>query len=279
MFDRKRTSLYEVTPKVTKGSGVQAPKFENIFQREAYKMEHQTTSGNGSLKYDTSGNVFVDDFAAIGNYRKPREFAEVSQTMERLWAVDPLTAIKEAVYIRLITRNPKLFTGKKLGVQRGQGLKSEFFMRMIWLAINHPKIFKKNLPVFVTAGSWDDVFEILRLDLEYHGAVNKVLDWKYIIRFIVGGLADDNQTNLVRKYLPQIKPSKKCTSLRSQCNNFIAKKSLKKYSTWEKVKEVSGVHIKCIVKLKHQAMPTNGSRQLAVKTTKILISIRLLVEH
>ena len=116
MFDRKRTSIYEVTPKVTKGSGVNAPKFENIFQREAYKMEHETTSGNGSLKYDTSGNVFVDDFAAIGNYRKPREFAEVSQTMERLWAVDPLTAIKEAVYIRLITRNPKLFTGKKLGV-------------------------------------------------------------------------------------------------------------------------------------------------------------------
>lgn len=147
--------------------------------------------------------------------------------MERLWAVDPLTAIKEAVYIRLITRNPKLFTGKKLGVQRGQGLKSEFFMRMIWLAINHPKIFKKNLPVFVTAGSWDDVFEILRLDLEYHGAVNKVLDWKYIIKFIVGGLADDSQTNLVRKYLPQIKPSKKCTSLRSQCNNFIAKKIVK----------------------------------------------------
>lgn len=227
MFDRKRTSLYEVTPKVTKGSGAQAPKFENIFQREAYKMEHQTTSGNGSLKYDTSGNVFVDDFAAIGNYRNPREFAEVSKTMEMLWAADPLIAIKEAVYIRLITRNPKLFTGKKLGVQRGQGLKSEFFMRMIWLAINHPKIFKKNLPVFVTAGSWDDVFEILRLDLEYHGAVNKVLDWKYIIKFIVGGLADESQTNLVRKYLPQIKPSKKCNSLRSQCNNFIAKKIVK----------------------------------------------------
>lgn len=50
MFDRKRTSIYEVTPKVTKGSGVNAPKFENIFQREAYKMEHETTSGNGSLK-------------------------------------------------------------------------------------------------------------------------------------------------------------------------------------------------------------------------------------
>lgn len=225
MFDRKRTSIYEVIPKVTKGSGVNAPKFENIFQREAYKMEHETTSGNGSLKYDTSGNVFVDDFAAVGNYRKPREFHEVASTMERLWAVDPLITIKETVYIRLITRNPKLFTGKKLGVQRGQGLKSEFFMRIIWLATTHPKVFKKNLPVFITAGSWDDIFEILRLDLEYNGAVNKVLDWKYIIKFIVGGLADDGQTNLVRKYLPQIKPLKKCTSLRSQSNNFIAKKS------------------------------------------------------
>lgn len=237
MFDRKRTSIYEVTPKVTKGSGINAPKFENIFQREAYKMEHETTSGNGSLKYDTSGNVFVDDFAAVGNYRKPREFAEVSQTMERLWAVDPLTAIKETVYIRLITRNPKLFTGKKLSVQRGQGLKSEFFMRIIWLATTHPKVFKKNLPVFITAGSWDDIFEILRLDLEYNGAVNKVLDWKYIIKFIVGGLADDGQTNLVRKYLPQIKPLKKCTSLRSQSNNFIAKKIVKEIFDYGEAEE------------------------------------------
>ena len=37
MFDRKRTSIYEVTPKVTKGSGVNAPKFENIFQRKHIK--------------------------------------------------------------------------------------------------------------------------------------------------------------------------------------------------------------------------------------------------
>ena len=51
MFDRTRTSIYEVTPKVTKGSGVNAPKFENIFQREANKMEHETTSGNPPKPY------------------------------------------------------------------------------------------------------------------------------------------------------------------------------------------------------------------------------------
>ena len=227
MFDKKRTSLYDVAQKATKGSGVVAPEFNNIFEREMFMQEHETTSGNGSLKYNTSGDVFVDDFAAISNYRKPRSFQEVSETMELLWVNNPLLCVKEAVYIRMITRNSKLFTGDKLGVQRGQGLKSEFFMRMVWLATAHPDTFKKNLPVFITAGSWDDVFEILRLDLEYHGTGGKVLDWKFIIKFIAGGLSSEDQTNLVKKYLPQIKPAAKCKSLRSQCNNFIAKKIVK----------------------------------------------------
>ena len=47
------------------------------------------------------------------------------------------------------THLSKLFTGKKLSVQRGQGLKAEFFMRLVWLATKHPDVFKKNLPVFV----------------------------------------------------------------------------------------------------------------------------------
>nr|DAN43678.1 MAG TPA: protein of unknown function (DUF2828) [Caudoviricetes sp.] len=227
MFEKKRTSLYEVTPKVTKGCGATAPKFSNIFEREQYVSEHETSSGNGSYKLDTSGNDFVDDFAAISMYREPRSFSEVSKTMEKLWAIDSLLTMKLSVYIRNITRSTKLPNGEKLTVQRGQGLKAEFFMRMIWIATKHPDIFTKNLPVFVAAGSWDDLFEILRMDLEYNGPANKALPWRQIIKFIIGGLADEGQTNLVKKYLPQIKPSKKCNSLRSQCNNFIAKKIVK----------------------------------------------------
>lgn len=224
MFDKKRTTLFEVAPKATKGLGVEAPAFNNIFEREQFKSEHETRSGNFSLKYDTSGNAFVDDFAAITNYRKARSFQEVSETMNRLWSIDPLTTVKLSVYIRTITRGAVLPDGKKLSTQRGQGLKAEFFMRMIWLAVYHPDTFKRNLPIFITAGSWDDIFEIMRLDLEYNGKVNKALDWKFLLRFICSGLADEGQSNLVKKYLPQMKPSKKCQSMRSQCNNFIAKK-------------------------------------------------------
>lgn len=175
MFSEKRTSIYDTVPNTGQGSA--SPKFNNIFEREQFKNEHQTYSGNMSVKYTTTGNPFVDDFALIANYRNPRTFEEVSKTMQNLYWIDPLLAIKESTYIRLITRNSKLFTGKKLSVQRGQGLKAEFFMRLVWLATKHPDVFKKNLPVFVVAGSWDDIFEILRLDLEYHGAANRVLDF------------------------------------------------------------------------------------------------------
>ena len=40
---------------------------KNIFEREAFKQSVQTVSGNGSLKYKTTGNIFVDDFAKLGN--------------------------------------------------------------------------------------------------------------------------------------------------------------------------------------------------------------------
>lgn len=83
--------------------------------------------------------------------------------MQTLYRIDPLLTIKESTYIRLITRNPKLFSGKKLSVQRGQGLKAEFFMRLIWLAVEHPNLFKKNLPVFIVAGSWDAIAYYSRL--------------------------------------------------------------------------------------------------------------------
>ena len=159
MFNEKRTSIYDIVPEAIQGSA--SSKFNNIFEREQFKKEHETLSGNLSVKYSTTGNPFVDDFALVANYRNPRTFEEVSKTMQNLYWIDPLLAIKESTYIRLITRNSKLFTGKKSSVQRGQGLKAEFFMRLVWLATKHSDVFKKNLPVFVVAGSWDDILKFL----------------------------------------------------------------------------------------------------------------------
>lgn len=209
MFDTEKNSFYKATESSSE-----------------VEKDNVTFSGNGALKFSTSGNPFVDDFMTIAHYRNPRPIKDVFETMRALWSIDPITTLKESVYLRMITRDTKLFEGTKLKVQRGQGLRAEFFSRMMWLAVYHPNTFKKNLPLFVAAGSWDDIFEMLRIDLSYEHDGNKykrALDWKFMTAFIIDGLNDENQSELVKKYLPNIKAAKFCTTKRSQCNNYIAK--------------------------------------------------------
>lgn len=194
----------------------------NIFEREMFEQKHQTLSGNGALKLNASGNIFVDDFANLGNYKTPRNYEDVRSTMEQLWSVDPLTTLKETFYIRMITRQPITLDGVKLSTHRGQGLKSEFQHRMLWLAQNHPVTFKKNVALIPVVGSWNDLFEMLRLDLSYNG-IRKSFDWTPILNLIFMGLEDTSQINLVKKYLPTIHSANKCNTLRKQCNAYIGK--------------------------------------------------------
>ena len=135
MFDVEKNGFYKATE----------------LSSEVEKGNNITFSGNGSLKYSTSGNPFVDDFMMIASYRNPRPIKEVFETMKMLWSIDPITTLKESVYLRLITRDTKLFEGTKLKVQKGQGLRAEFFSRMMWLAVYHPNTFKKNLPLTLMA--------------------------------------------------------------------------------------------------------------------------------
>lgn len=218
MFEQKRTTFYAKKEKSISEM--------NLFEKEMFKSQHETLSGNGALKYDTTGNPFVDDFAAIGTYKNPRPITEVFATMNHLWSIDPIKTLQLSVYLRLITRNTKLFDGNVLNVQRGQGLKAEFFNRMIWLATYHRDTFIKNLDILVCAGSWDDIFELMRVDLSYIHDGNphkRVLDWNFLFKFICAGLNDPGQAELIKKYLPQIKSASQCKTLRAQQNNYIAK--------------------------------------------------------
>ena len=220
---KKVESLFASRQAKIQASKETLSKNANIFEREKFEQEHQTLSGNGAIKLSNSGNIFVDDFANLGNYKTPREFEEVSATMEKLWAVDPLIALRETFYIRMITRQPILLNGEKLSTQRGQGLKSEFWHRMLWLAQKHPSTFAKNVVLIPVVGSWDDLFEILRLDLSYHGTTYKSFDWTPILNLIYTGLEDPSQSELIKKYLPTIHSANKCTTLRQQCNAYIGK--------------------------------------------------------
>ena len=220
-------------------SGVEPPK--NQFVAQGLKESNVTTSGNGAKKYSTSGNDFVDNFAAISTFKEPRTYTEVAQDMQRLWSQNPRLCVQLAIYIRLITRKTKIVDGEGvevLDVQRGQGLKNEGIMRMLWLAIHHKSTFKANFSYFIAAGSWKDVFQMLSLDLQYHGWDNRKLDWNFFYLVIAAGLNNPESTHLVRKYLPTIRTNANCRTLESQADTLVgrwlANKLCRLDESWDK---------------------------------------------
>lgn len=216
MFEKKVSSL------------LNTPSVGNMFVKEAMKASNETLSENGALKYSTSGNGFVDNFASISKFKEPRTYAEVAKDMQYLWSLDPALTVKLALYIRLITRKSQVVGPDKTvetmeEVQRGQGLRNEGIMRMLWLAINHPNSFKANLPLFIAAGSWKDIITMMNLDLQYHGWDDRQLDWGFLRRVLQAGLINPNTTHLVRKYLPTIRTTSKCKTLESQADTIIGR--------------------------------------------------------
>lgn len=216
----------------------------NQFLQEGLKQSSVVLSGNGAVKYSTSGNKFVDNFAAIANFKQPRTYQEVAKDMELLWSINPEDTVKLAIYIRIITRKSQVLTKdnriETLEVQRGTGLKNEGIMRMLWLAINHPNTFKVNIPLFIAAGSWKDIITMMNLDLQYHGWNDRKLDWTFLKKIIFAGLSNDGTKNLVLKYLPTIRTNKKCTTLESQADTLIGRYLAKEiFNTEDKVKNYS----------------------------------------
>lgn len=215
-FSKKKTSLLKTEPPIQ----------PNAFVEEGLKLSAETVSGNGAKKYSTSNDSFVDNFAMIANFKKPREYAEVSKDMYKLWSINPKKCLQLAVYIRLITRETQIVLPGEtitLDVQRGQGLKNEGIMRMLWIAMHHKSTFEANLPYYIAAGSWKDVFVMMSLDLQYHGWEGRKLDWNFMKSVIFAGLANGNSSELVKKYLPSIRSAKECKTLTSQANTIIGR--------------------------------------------------------
>lgn len=219
-FEKKKKSLFP-----SKKEGQTAT--QNAFVKAGLKKSTETVSGNGAKKYTTSNDVFVDQFAAIATFKEPREYKDISKDMYKLWSVNPLNCTKLALYIRMITRDTQVNVpgreSETIEGQKGQGLKHEGIMRMMWLALNHKSTFEANLPYFIAAGSWKDIFTMMALDLEYHGKRFKRLDWNFLKKVILAGLANSNTSELVKKYLPTIKAAGECTTIESQSRTVIGK--------------------------------------------------------
>lgn len=210
IFDEKKASL-----------------LPNQFVEKALQGKAETESGNGSLKYVTSNDVLTDQFALISNYKEPRSYADIANDCEALWKYNPTICVKFAIYVRMITRDTKV-GNETLKSQIGQGLKHEGIFRLMWLAINHKKTFMKNIHLFIAAGSWKDIIQMLSLDLQYHGVFKRKLDWEFLGNTIVAGLNNPEYDNLIKKYLPTIRSAKACKTVEAQANNLVGKFIAKK---------------------------------------------------
>lgn len=254
MFDSKKKSLF-TTPTTT--SGEQSTMVTtNPFLLGVLKNTSRTNEGgNGALKYTTSGSDFVDQFAKVTEYRQPRNYSEISEDMSLLWDQNPRLTISFVIYLRLITRTVKFPDGTRTSTtQRGQGLKHESIMRMIWLAVNHPEEFWNNVNLFVSAGSWKDIIMMLSYDLQYNGWEKRVLDWEDFTGLILAGLENPETSELVKKYLPQIKSRSKCKTVVEQADTIIGKylcsvifadieNKVKSYEKYRKLKVSGTAHV------------------------------------
>lgn len=215
MFQAKQKRLY--TPPT---SG----KASNGFLAAAKGKAAETHSGNGALKYTTTGNDFMDDFGSVSSYKKPRTYQEIDITMRKTHFKNPFLSICMIFYIRMITRIVAYVDGSKTqSVQRGQGLKHEGIFRMIWLEINDPNRFWNNIHLYISVGSWKDIITMLSYDLQWNGYENRKLNWNLFGKLILAGLENPNTSELVKKYLPQIKSNSQCKTLEAQADNIIAK--------------------------------------------------------
>ena len=243
MFDSKKKQLFEVEKKTSVMT-------KDPFLRGAIATD-TILSENGSEKLKSTGTDFVDQFASASKYRTPREYSEISKDMETLWSQNPLLTLKLLVYFRLITRVCRFpdSTSTKT-TQRGQGLKHESIMRMLWLIVNHPEVFIKNVTVFISAGSWKDLITMMQYDAMYNGEDHS-FDWRILIEVIAKGLENPNTSHLVRKYLPTIRAKSKCKTVEAQADNLVAK-AICRQLFGSKSSEKSGHTYKLYRKLKAQ---------------------------
>lgn len=198
----------------------------NRFISEAREL-NVTYTNNGAIQLTTTDDIFVDQFSYISNYRALRDKEDIYLDQNELWSVNPLAALRFTVYLRLITRKVNLTNsvkGTTEKTQKGQGLRHESILRLMYIAENYPQSFTiDNLLIFVAAGSCKDLIQLLEYDLIFNGWENRAVNWDVVTQTIFHLLADPRFSDLMKKYLPQIKSSSTCKTERAKARNIIAK--------------------------------------------------------
>lgn len=190
---------------------------------------------NGAISYNTFGTALLDQFGKAGVYRG-RDINDVWSDQNILWSENPEFALKFPFYLRMITRQSNVIGhGKTEKVQRGAGARDEAFKRLLWIAKYHPEEFYRNLWLLPVVGSWKDLWVLLSFD-----GANEYLNEQKFFEVIAEGINDPSHKDLVKKYMPRIRSSKKCTTSWAMKTNTLAKRfadvagwSYKDYRTYK----------------------------------------------
>lgn len=190
---------------------------------------------NGAISYNTFGTALLDQFGKAGVYRG-RDINDVWSDQNILWSENPEFALKFPFYLRMITRQSNVIGhGKTEKVQRGAGARDEAFKRLLWIAKYHPEEFYRNLWLLPVVGSWKDLWVLLSFD-----GANEYLNEHKFFEVIAEGINDPSHKDLVKKYMPRIRSSKKCTTSWAMKTNTLAKRfadvagwSYKDYRTYK----------------------------------------------
>lgn len=196
-----------------------------------------TLTENGAVAHLTTGSLIVDQFGLAGNYRG-RDIDAVFEDQRAIWDENPSMALRFPFYLRMVTRktkvNSKNVTDK---VQNGQGARDEAFKRLLWIAKNHYVSFVKNIWLLPIVGSWKDLWTLMYYDVTL--GVNAI-NHEDMFDIIKQGLACETHVDLVKKFMPRIKSSKKCTTDWTMTTNKLAKEFAKyvgitfaEYNLWK----------------------------------------------
>lgn len=177
---------------------------------------------NGAISYATIGTALLDQFGKAGTARG-RDISTVWAEQSKLWADDPISALRFPFYLRMITRQTNVNGGKTEKVQRGQGAKDESFKRMLWIAKYHPETFYANLWLVPVVGSWKDLWVLMSMD--------KTLKREEFFKVMAEGINNDDSRDLVKKYMPRIRATSRCKTEWAKQTNEDAK-AFAKFAGW-----------------------------------------------
>ena len=246
---------------------------------DAVNFKSTTLTENGAVANITTQSSIVDQFGKAGNYRG-RDIYEVFDDQATIWKENQEAALRFPFYLRLVTRkvkvNDKTFTEN---VQNGQGARDEAFKRLLWIAKEHKDIFYNNIWILPIVGSWKDLWTIMFYDIKEN---LNILNRKAIYEIIAQGLLCDAHTNLVKKFMPRIKSSSKCTTDWTKITNRLAKEFANymnmSYQEYNKTKSSGTAHTfqKLICSRQYDKLKWNN---IPGRALNLLVTSKFLTNH